>query len=351
MYKVALFKGDGIGPEITDAAIEVIEAAGVKIDWIPVPGGDETRRSHGTPMPDESILKFLDIGIGFKGPYTSTLDDPHIIPEWRKDPQSGRRPRNYNSPTNALRGEAGAYAQVRLAKSYPGISAPIQGLNVLIVRELSEDIMIAHEYTTQNGAAIAMKVITREGSERVIRFAFELARKEKRKKVSVIHKANVLKQTDGLFVRTGREVAGDFPDLVLEEVMVDSGAARFIEHPELYDVAVMPNQYGDILSDLASAVAGSLGLGGGATYGRKASLFEPVHGTAPDIAGQGVANPISQIMSGIFMLRHIRELDAAAALEKAVEMTLLDRRYHPRDLGGEATTRQVTEAIIGNLDC
>ena len=350
MHKVALFRGDGIGPEITDAAIRVIEATGARIEWIPLPGGEETRKSHGTLMPDDSILKFLKIGIAFKGPYTSTLDDPHIIPEWRKDPQSGRRPKNYNSPTNALRGEAGAYAQVRLARSFKGISVPIKGLNALIVRELSEDIMIAHEYTTQNGAAVAMKVITQEASERVVRFSFELARKENRKKVSVLHKANVLKQTDGLFVRTAREVAKNFPDIALEEVMVDSGAARFIEHPELYDIAVMPNQYGDIISDLASAVAGSLGLGGGATYGTRGAIFEPVHGTAPDIAGKNMANPVSQVLSGVFMLRHLGECAIATKIEMAVEKTLLDASNHTNDLGGCATTINVSKAIINNLE-
>jgi len=349
MHKVAFFPGDGIGPEITDAALAVIAATGAEIEWIRLPSCEETRKRMGTPMPDESLLRFVDIGIGFKGPFAVAMEDPVIIPAWRRDPASGRRPRTYNSATNALRGEAGGYAAVRVAKSFPGVPAPGPGLDAVIVREISEDIYIAHEYTTQNGAAVALKVITPEGSERVIRFAFEFAQKQDRKKVTVAHKANVLKQTDGLFLRTARRIAPEFSGIELEELYIDAACARLVERPTSFDVAVMPNQYGDIMSDLASAVAGSVGVGGGATFGRRANLFEPVNGTAPDIAGKGIANPVSQILTAALLLRHLGEIKRGEAIEKAVAATLADPRNHTPDLKGKATTKAVTKAVIVNL--
>ena len=347
--KVAFFPGDGIGPEITDATLRVVEAAGAAIEWVRLPGGDDARKTRGTPMPDETLLAFVDIGLGFKGPFAVAMEDPVIVPEWRRDPASGRRPRSYNSATNALRGEAGGFAAVRVAKAFPGVPAPGPGLDAVIVREISEDIYIANEYTTQNGAAVALKVITREGSERVVRFAFEFARRHARKKVAVAHKANVLKQTDGLFLRTARRIAAEYPDLEFEEIYIDAACARLVERPASFDVAVMPNQYGDIMSDLASAVAGSVGIGGGATFGRRAHLFEPVHGTAPDIAGKGVANPVSQILTAALLLRHLGETARGEAIEKAVADALLDPRNHTPDLKGRATTRGVTDAIIEAL--
>lgn len=349
MHKVAFFPGDGIGPEITDAALRVVAATGAEVDWIRLPSGDESRKRLGTPMPDETLIRFVEIGVGFKGPFSVAMEDPVIVPEWRRDPASGRRPRSYNSATNALRGEAGGFAAVRLAKSFPGVPAPGPGLDAFIVREISEDIYIANEYTTQNGAAVALKVITREGSERVIRFAFEFARQHARKKVTVPNKANVLKQTDGLFVRTAREIAGEFPDIELEEMYIDAACARLVERPQSFDVAVMPNQYGDIMSDLASAVAGSVGVGGGATFGRQANLFEPVHGTAPDIAGRGIANPVSQILTAALLLRHLGETERGEAIEKAVADVLSDPRNHTPDLKGRATTKQMTDAILAAL--
>jgi len=345
MRKVAFFPGDGIGPEITDAALRVVAAAGVDIKWVRLPSGDESRKSMGTPMPDDTLRRFVEIGVGFKGPFSVAMEDPVIVPEWRRDPASGRRPRSYNSATNALRGEAGGFAAVRVARAFPGIPAPGPGLDAVIVREISEDIYVAHEYTTQNGAAVALKVITREGSERVIRFAFEFARKQGRRKVAVVHKANVLKQTDGLFLRTAREIAPEFPGIELEEIYIDAACARLVERPTSFDVAVMPNQYGDIMSDLASAVAGSVGIGGGATFGRRADLFEPVHGTAPDIAGQGIANPVSQILTAALLLRHLGEGKRGEAIERAVADALADPRNHTPDLKGSATTRTLTDAI------
>ncbi len=220
---------------------------------------------------------------------------------------------------------------------------------MVIVREISEDVYVASEYTVGDDTAVALKIITRKASEKVIRFAFEFAKSQGRRKVTAIHKANVLKQTDGLFVKVAREIAQEYPQVEFSEQKIDAACALVVARPALFDVVVMPNQYGDIMSDLCSSAAGSLGLGAGATYGTEACLFEPVHGSAPDIAGKGIANPVSQILSGALMLRHLKEDRAAAAIERAVDDALLSRDNHTPDLGGKATTQSLTQAIIDRI--
>lgn len=349
MHKVALLRGDGVGPEITAAAIRVIESAGVAIDWVELEAGEETRRKRGTPIPDDSIKAYIECGIGFKGPFSVAMEDAMITPTWRKERPDDGPLKSYNSVTNVLRREGGGYAAVRGARNFDGVRAPIRGIDIVIIREISEDIYIAHEYTSNADTAMALKVITRRASEMVNRFAFEFARTHGRKKVTVVNKANVLKQTDGMFVKVAREVARDYPQIKIEERFVDACCALVVSHPELLDVAVMPNQYGDIMSDLCSAAAGSLGLGDSANYGTEASIFEPVHGTAPDIAGLGVANPVSQILGGVLMLRHLKEFRAADVIEQAVEDALRIPDNHTPDLGGNATTAKLTGAIIDQI--
>ncbi|MDF1593367.1 MAG: isocitrate/isopropylmalate dehydrogenase family protein [Desulfobacterales bacterium] len=347
MLKVALMPGDGIGPEITAAAVEAIEAAGVNVEWVEILGGAAAiRQQPGTPLPDESLETYIECGVCLKGPVAVEMEDAMITPGWRRGIPGGRPPRSYNSVQNALRREGGGFAAVRLARNFKGVPAPIQGLDIVVVREISEDIYIAHEYTTGDDTAVALKIITRRASEKVVRFAFELARTHGRKKVTAVHKANVLKQTDGLFLRVAREIAPAYPEIVFEDRYVDASCALVVARPALFSVAVMPNQYGDIMSDLCSSAAGSLGLGAGATYGTEASLFEPVHGTAPDIAGKGIANPVSQILSGVLMLRHLGEEAAAAKIEQAVADALLNPENHTPDLGGKATTRELTRSIV-----
>lgn len=346
MHKVALMPGDGIGPEITAAAVEVVKAAGVDIDWVELEGGEAAQQKRGTPLPDEALEAYMECGVCLKGPVAVEMEDAMITPGWRRGIPGGRPLKSYNSVQNALRREGGGFAAVRLARNFKGVPSPLQNVDIVIVREISEDIYIAHEYTTGDDTAVALKIITRKASEKVIRFAFEFAKTHNRKKVTAVHKSNVLKQTDGLFLRVAREISQAYPEIDFEDKYVDASCALIVSHPHRFDVAVMPNQYGDILSDLCSSAAGSLGLGAGATYGTEASLFEPVHGTAPDIAGKGIANPVSQILSGVLMLRHLGEEQAAGAIESAVEDALLDPSNHTPDLGGKATTRLLTRAIV-----
>lgn len=348
MHKVALLKGDGIGPEIIDAAVRVIEAAGVDIEWIQLEGGAGTRRKLGTPLPDETLAAYIECGVGLKGPFTVEMGDAAITIQ-REGAPNGKTTKTYNGATNALRREGGGFAAIRVARNFKGVPAPIQGIDVVIVREINEDVYVASEYTTGDDMAVALKIITRKSSEAVTRFAFEFAKSNGRQRVTAVHKANVLKQTDGLFVRVARQVAMNYPEIEFNDRFIDASCALMVSNPSLFDVAVMPNQYGDIMSDLCSSAAGSLGLGAGATYGTEASLFEPVHGTAPDIAGKGVANPVSQILSGALMLRHIKEDAAARAIEKAVEEALLDPMNHTPDIGGKAKTQQITQAIVDRV--
>ncbi len=349
MHKVALLPGDGIGPEITQAAIRVIEAAGVAVEWVLLEAGEKTRQQKGTPIPDETIKTYIECGVGFKGPFAVGMEDAMITPGWRKEGPGGGPLKSYNSVSNVLRREGGGYAAVRHARNFSGVPAPIQGIDIVVIREISEDIYIAHEYTSGDDTAMALKLITRRASEKVIRFAFEFARTSGRKKVTVVTKANVLKQTDGLFLKVGREIAREYPGIEFEDRYIDASCALVVSKPGLLDVAVMPNQYGDIMSDLCAAAAGSLGLGASANYGAEASIFEPVHGTAPDIAGKGIANPVSQILSGVLMLRHLNEPAAADAIEQAVSTVLENPDFHTPDLGGSATTEKLTGALIDRV--
>lgn len=349
MHNIALMPGDGIGPEITRAAVRVIEATGVDIHWVELKGGEGVRQELGTPLPDETLESYIRCGVGFKGPFTVEMENAVVSPGWRRGIPGGRPPRAYNSATNALRREGGGFAAIRLARNFKGVPAPIQGIDMVIVREISEDVYVASEYTVGDDTAVALKIITRKASEKVIRFAFEFAKSQGRRKVTAIHKANVLKQTDGLFVKVAREIAQKYPQVEFSEQKIDAACALVVARPALFDVVVMPNQYGDIMSDLCSSAAGSLGLGAGATYGTEASLFEPVHGSAPDIAGKGIANPVSQILSGALMLRHLKEDRAATAIERAVKDALLSPDNHTPDLGGKATTQSLTEAIIDRV--
>ncbi|MGD8520582.1 MAG: isocitrate/isopropylmalate dehydrogenase family protein [Desulfobacterales bacterium] len=349
MHNICLMEGDGIGPEIIAAAVQVIEATEVEVNWLKLEGGERARQKLGTPLPDETLESYIGCGVGLKGPFSVEMGDAVVTPGWRRGIPGGRPPKSYNSATNALRREGGGFAAIRIARNFPGVPAPIRNIDIVIVREINEDLYVASEYTAGDDMAVALKIITRKASEAVVRFAFEFAKSYARRKVTAVHKANVLKQTDGLFVKVAREVAQEYPQIEFDERFIDAACALVVTHPAVFDVAVMPNQYGDIMSDICASAAGSLGLGAGATYGTEASLFEPVHGTAPDIAGKGIANPVSQILSGALMLRHLNEHQAAVAIEQAVEDALRDPQNHTPDIGGQAGTQDLTQAIINRI--
>jgi isocitrate dehydrogenase (NAD+) len=349
MHDICLMQGDGIGPEIIAAAVKVIETTGIEVNWIKLEGGESARQKLGTPLPDETLESYIACGVGLKGPFSVEMGDAAVTPGWRRGIPGGRPPKSYNSATNALRREGGGFAAIRIARNFPGVPAPIRDIDIVIVREINEDLYVASEYTAGDDTAIALKVITRKASEAVVRFAFEFAKSYARRKVTAVHKANVLKQTDGLFVKVAREVAQEYPQIEFDERFIDAACALVVTRPSVFDVAVMPNQYGDIMSDICASAAGSLGLGAGATYGTEASLFEPVHGTAPDVAGKGIANPVSQILSGALMLRHLKEHRAAVAIEQAVEDALRDPNHHTPDIGGRAGTQELTQAIIDRI--
>jgi isocitrate dehydrogenase (NAD+) len=248
-----------------------------------------------------------------------------------------------------LRLELGAYVNVRPVRAFEGVRAHTPKLDVVIIRELTEDIYSGYEHQVGEDAAEAIKITTRKASERAVRFAFEYARKAGRKHVSVIHKANVLQLTDGLFLRTAREVAKDFDDVRFDDAMVDSCAYQLACLPDVWDVLVMPNQYGDILSDLCAGLVGSFGLAPGACFGEHCAIFEAAHGAAPDLAGKNVVNPTALILSGAMMLDHLGEREAAQRIRKAVKTVLQQGRTLTPDLGGSAKTTAMTNVIIDHL--
>ncbi len=300
-YDVALIPGDGIGPEISQATVAVLEATGVPIAWRNVQAGEVARQRYGHPLPDETLEAVRAVGVALKGPLLAPKQTGRVTVH-RADGDT-----TYPSVNNALRRELGVFANVRPVRSFPGVPSPFPALDVVIMREVTEDTYIGWEEMKGPDEAWAIKRITRHASERIFRFAFAYARREGRQKLTAGHKANVLNLTDGLFLQCGRDVATSFPDIPFDDCMVDALCVRLVKQPETIDVLVLPNQYGDILSDLCGGIAGSLGLAPGANIGEQVAFFEASHGAAPDIAGQGIANPIALILSGAMLLGHLGE--------------------------------------------
>jgi len=332
MHHITLIPGDGIGPEITEATVKVVEAAGVDIEWEEVKAGEAALESEGTPLPGNVIESIKKNKVALKGPLTTPVGS------------------GYRSINVALRKELDLYANLRPARSYEGIKSRYQNIDLVVVRENTEDLYAGVEHMVGEDAAESIKIITRKGSERIVRFAFEYARKEGRKKVTVVHKANIMKYTDGLFLEVARKVAEEYPEIEFEDRIVDNMSMQLVQKPELYDVLVMPNLYGDILSDLCAGLVGGLGVAPGANIGDEIALFEPVHGTAPKYAGKNVANPMAMILSAVLMLKHINEEKAAAKITNALQEVLREGKVLTKDLGGEATTSQFADAIVEKMD-
>lgn len=338
-HRIAVAAGDGIGPELTEATQRVLEAAGVAIEWVETPVGKAAVAQCGEELPWKSLEKMREIGVVLKGP---------LIAERLSGGARVRAPegmRVHPSVNNGLRRELGVYCNLRPVRGFAPVSGRHSAMNLILVREVTEDIYSGIERSVGDECGEAVKRITARASRRIARFAFDFAVNTGRRRVTAIHKANVLHKTDGLFLRCVREVGAGYPSIQCDDRMVDAACYLMVKDPAAFDVLVLPNQYGDILSDLAAGLAGSLGLAPGANFGDSVAMFEAAHGAAPDIAGKGVSNPISLILSAALMLDHLGDREAGDRIRLAVEMVLSEARVLTADLGGKATTREVTDAI------
>jgi isocitrate dehydrogenase (NAD+) len=337
MYTITLIPGDGIGPAIVSAAVRVIEASGVKVQWDKQLAGMAAVDKHANPLPDATVESIRQNRVCFKGPLTT--------------PVGG----GYRSVNVTLRQTFNLYANVRPAISFEGTNTPFKNVNMVTIRENTEGLYAGIEHfikvDEEKIAAESIAVITRKGSERVIEYAFEYARKAQRKKVTLIHKANILKCTSGLFLEIGREIAARYPDIKFEDRIVDACSMQMVMMPEIFDVIVTTNLFGDILSDLASGLIGGLGLTAGANIGADAALFEAVHGSAPDIADKGIANPTAMILAGAMMLEHLGELSAARSIEQAVREVIKEGVFLTPDLKKDSKygTDDLANAIVAKL--
>ncbi len=332
MYDVTLIPGDGIGPEVAAAARQVIDASGVKINWQVEEAGAAQIEKFGTPLPERVIESIKNTGVALKGPVTTPIGC------------------GFRSVNVALRKELDLYANLRPAKNYPNIPSRYQNVDLVIVRENTEDLYAGIEHMVGCDAAESIKLFTREGCRRIIRYAFDYAVANDRHKVTAVHKANIMKCTDGMFVEEARRVAADYPTIELEEMIVDAMCMNLVIAPEKYDVLVLPNLYGDIVSDLCAGLVGGLGVAPGANIGKQAAVFEAIHGSAPDIAGKNMANPTAIILSGVMMLRHLGEKSAAQAIEDALVAVAASGNYLTFDLGGSTGTKEFANALVAEMN-
>ncbi len=337
-YTVTLIPGDGIGPEVTTAARRVLEATGIPLQWDVQPAGASVMPEEGTPLPERVLESVRTHGVALKGPITTQIGS------------------GFRSVNVALRKLLDLYANLRPAKSLPGVAQARPSVDLVVVRENTEGLYVGVEHEViPNEAAEAVRITTRRASERIVRFAFEYARRHGRHQVTAVHKANILKITDGLFLKVAREVAEAYPDIAYQERIVDNMCMQLVLRPEAYDVLVLPNLFGDIVSDLSAGLIGGLGMAPGANIGDGIAVFEPVHGSAPDIAGQDKANPIAAILSGALMLRYLNEDEAADRVEQAVASVLAEGRVVTADLHTQRPdaqlvgTQDMADAIIAHL--
>ncbi len=356
-YQVSLLPGDGIGPEVAEATRRILDATGVSFEWETCAAGEDALEATGELLPQATLDSIKRNGIGLKGPITTPVGS------------------GFRSVNVALRQELNLYANLRPGKSIKGVQSQFEDIDLVVVRENLEDTYAGVEFDTgtqeaseviaeinkrskkqvADDAAISIKMITPGNSRRIVEFAFDYARKNKRKKVTAVHKANIMKFSDGLFLRVAQEVAAENPDIEFEDRIVDNMCMQLMQKPELYDVLVMPNLYGDIVSDIVAGMIGGLGVAPGGNIGTEAAVFEPIHGSAPTHAGKNVANPMAMTLSGAMMLRYLNEIDAAERVEAAVAAVIgegKDVTYDlraDRDQSRAASTTQMTDAIIAKL--
>jgi isocitrate dehydrogenase (NAD+) len=331
-HRVTLIPGDGIGPELAEATTRVLDATGVGFDWESVEAGESAIAQYGTPLPEQVLESVRRNKVALKGPITT--------------PVGG----GFRSVNVALRQALNLYANLRPARSMKGLETRYEDVDLVIVRENTEDLYAGIEHMVGRDAAESIKIITREASERIARYAFDYAVANGRHKVTAVHKANIMKLSDGLFLESCTTIAGEFAGRIeFEDRIVDNMCMQLVQKPELYDVLVLPNLYGDIVSDLAAGLVGGLGVAPGANIGADAAVFEPVHGSAPKYAGLDKANPTAMILSGALMLRHLGYPDDATRLETAVRAVIAEGKSTTYDLGGTAGTAAYADAIIERL--
>jgi isocitrate dehydrogenase (NAD+) len=331
-HRVTLIPGDGIGPELAEATRRVLDASGVEFEWEVVEAGEAVIGEYGTPLPDHVLDSIKRNRVAIKGPITTPVGA------------------GFRSVNVTLRQALNLYANVRPARSMKGVQSRYDDVDLVIVRENTEDLYAGIEHMVGRDAAESIKIITREASERIARYAFDYAVANGRRKVTAVHKANIMKLSDGLFLDSCRTVAADYEGRVeFEDRIVDNMCMQLVQKPDLYDVLVLPNLYGDIVSDLAAGLVGGLGVAPGANIGTEAAVFEAVHGSAPKYAGLNKANPTALILSGVLLLRHIGRPDAAERVETALRDVVAEGRTVTYDLGGSAGTSQFADAIVVRL--
>lgn len=329
--KLVLIPGDGIGPEVTEAARRVVAATGTRIDWVEAPAGLDAAQKFGDPLPEATLDLIRKHRVALKGPCTTPVG------------------KGFRSINVKLRQGLDLYASVRPVRSLPGVRTPFENVDLVVVRENTEGLYAGLEHVVVPGVVESLRVITRAAAERIVRYAFELARNQGRAKVTFCHKADVMRMSDGLFLQCAREVADQFPFIAFDEKPIDNVCLELVLDPTKFDVLVMENLFGDVVSDLCAGLVGGLGVVPGANLGERYAVFEAVHGSAPDIAGKGLANPIACLRSAALMLDHVGAREAARRIERSVRTTLEKRVGLTRDLGGDGNTETITRELIAHL--
>ncbi|MBW8875256.1 MAG: NAD-dependent isocitrate dehydrogenase [Acidobacteria bacterium] len=329
---ITLLPGDGIGPEVSAAAVRVLDAAGAELEWERHIAGREALEKYGNPLPPEVLESIKRNRVALKGPITTQVGG------------------GFKSINVQLRQELELYANLRPSRSLPSIPSRFEGVDIIVVRENTEDLYSGLEHIVVPGVVESLKIITEKASLRISRFAYDYARRHGRKRVTAVHKANIMKLSDGLFLDCVRRVAQEYPEIQSDDKIVDNMCMQLVMRPEEWDVLLLENLYGDIVSDLCAGLVGGLGVVPGANIGLEAALFEAVHGSAPDIAGKDLANPLALIRSGIMMLFHLGKDEAAERVRRALRHVVVTERIRTRDLGGEASTTQFTDAIVRALE-
>jgi isocitrate dehydrogenase (NAD+) len=333
-HTVVLIPGDGIGPEVTGATRRVLEAAGFSVEWVEMPAGAAAlEMGLDNVLPQRTLAAVAAHKVALKGPITTPVG------------------KGFKSVNVQLRQKLGLYAAVRPVRNLPGLKTRYEGVDMVIVRENTEGLYSGIENEVVPGVVTSIKVASRMACTRIARFAFRYATRRRRKSITVFHKANIMKMSDGLFLDCARQIhEEEYPNIEYEELIIDAGCMRLVQDPGRFDVLLMENLYGDLVSDLCAGLVGGLGVVPGSNIGDEAAIFEAVHGSAPDIAGKGVANPLALIMSGVMMLNHLQETQIAEKIKRAYDAVLAEGRQLTRDLGGSATTDGFADAIISKLD-